>query len=63
MTDELRQQITNRLAQLHAEYAAGEQQLAALQARTEELHNTMLRISGAIQVLDEMLSTPERAAL
>ena len=59
MNDAQRQLMVDRLAQLRAEYASGEQQLAALEARTTDLRHTMLRISGAIQVLDEVLGAPD----
>lgn len=45
-----------RLEQLKQEHAAGEQQLQALETRKNELKHTLLRIQGAIQVLEEMLS-------
>ena len=55
--------LFQRITQLRAEYEAGEQQLAALEAREADLKKTMLRISGAIQVLEELLqSSPGSAA-
>lgn len=58
--------IADRLTVLRQELAAGERQLEALEQRRGELRATMLRISGAIQVLDELLaearSTPEEQA-
>jgi chromosome segregation ATPase len=47
--------IEKRLQELRAEYGRGEQQLAQLDQRRQELHDTLLRISGAIQVLEELL--------
>ncbi|RYF88910.1 MAG: hypothetical protein EON95_19650 [Caulobacteraceae bacterium] len=52
----MRERIAVRLGDLRREYAAGEQQVAALEARKAELTQTLLRISGAIQVLEEALS-------
>jgi septal ring factor EnvC (AmiA/AmiB activator) len=48
-------QLQKRLAELKLEHAAGEQQLKALEDRAKELRNTMARIGGAIQVLEELL--------
>jgi hypothetical protein len=45
-----------RLAALRQEYAAGEAQLRALEQRTRDLQTTMLRISGAIAVLEDIVA-------
>jgi hypothetical protein len=57
----MHQQLTERLAQLKAEYAAGQKLLADLEAKQAELRQTMLRISGAIQVLEELLEAEPAA--
>ena len=44
-----------RLEELRQEHAAGLAALAEVQRREEQLRQTLLRISGAIQVLEEML--------
>jgi prefoldin subunit 5 len=46
--------MAQRLAFLREEYEAGQAQLRALEQRTRELQNTMLRIAGAIAVLEEL---------
>ncbi len=52
--------IKERLQDLKSEYQAGQEQIRLLDARRQELQNTLLRISGAIQVLEELLAeTPE----
>lgn len=56
MIDADSQRLADRLTALRAEYASGEQQLAALDARATQLRQTMLRISGAVQVLEELLA-------
>lgn len=56
MDEQTRASISQRLGNLRQEYAAGEQQMAALDARRAELNQTMLRITGAIQVLEETLA-------
>jgi hypothetical protein len=47
--------LITRLEELRVEYARGEQQLAQLDQRRAEVRDTLLRISGAIQVLEELL--------
>ncbi len=46
--------IDERINELRDEYKSGQEQLKLLEARQQELANTLLRISGAIQVLEEM---------
>ena len=46
--------IEARLAELRAERERGEEMLAELQARQAALRDTLLRINGAIQVLEEL---------
>ncbi|QDQ27999.1 hypothetical protein FNU76_17515 [Chitinimonas arctica] len=53
--DGTRERLKERLENLRQEYQAGEAQLRALEQRSRELQQTMLRIGGAIQVLDELL--------
>lgn len=45
-----------RLAELRAELEKGREELARLDARRAELRDTLLRISGAVQVLEELAS-------
>ncbi len=52
----MRQTLKQRLEVLKGEFAAGEQRQAALQREQLALHETLLRISGAIQVLEELLA-------
>jgi len=52
----MRQQVEHRLHELKAEWASGQQMLADLEAQQTNLRNTLLRISGAIQVLEEILA-------
>ncbi len=51
----MQERIQTRLTELREEYASGQKVMAELQSRQAELHQTLLRISGAIQVLEEML--------
>jgi len=52
----MRDQVTRRREELAAELESGREMLAQLDARRAELETTLLRISGALQVLDELLS-------
>jgi hypothetical protein len=51
----MRQEIENRLQALIAEFKAGQQILTDLEAQQANLKVTLARISGAIQVLQELL--------
>ncbi|HEX5869037.1 MAG TPA: hypothetical protein VFY65_01405 [Longimicrobium sp.] len=50
----MRETIEARLAELRAERDRGEEMLAEMQQRQAALRDTLLRIQGAIQVLEEM---------
>lgn len=52
----MKQQLEHRLKELKAEFESGQKALAELGNRQNELRNTLMRISGAIQVLEEELS-------
>ena len=51
----MKEQLQERIDQLTEEYRNGEKMLADLDQRRAELQATMLRISGALQVLQEIL--------
>lgn len=51
----MREQIKNRIESLRSEYRTGQEILAELEAREAGLKLTLTRISGAIQVLEELL--------
>lgn len=63
---DLESHLARRLAELRTEYDLGQRQLAGLEARAGALRDTLLRIVGAIQVLEETMaftaSLPPRAA-
>jgi hypothetical protein len=48
-----------RLEQLRRELQLGESELAAKERELMQLKETMLRISGAVQVLEELLSADD----
>ncbi len=51
----MRDQLERRLDDLKAEYEAGQKMLADLEGRQATLRETLLRIAGAVQVLEEEL--------
>lgn len=61
-------EATSKLQELRAEWDAGQKMLAQLDAKQQDLQlkqhklqETMLRISGAIQVLEEILPDAEES--
>ncbi|HSN77445.1 MAG TPA: hypothetical protein VL334_20430 [Anaerolineae bacterium] len=57
----LREELQNRLEVLRKEFEAGQVRLRDLEMQEVHLRETLLRISGAIQVLEELLQ-PDRSA-
>jgi predicted nuclease with TOPRIM domain len=51
----VREKLIARLNELQSELEAGERRMRAVEAEAARLRETMLRISGAIQVLQEVL--------
>jgi predicted nuclease with TOPRIM domain len=52
----MREQLQARLKALKEEYEVGQTRLQELERQQVYLRETLLRISGAIQVLEEMLA-------
>jgi hypothetical protein len=61
----MREQVEARLAALRREYTVGETQLRREEQQVNSLRETLIRISGAILVLEELLSatTPDASAI
>ncbi len=59
----MKRELEARLKELREEYQKGHGQLVALEQETANLKSTLLRISGAIQILQELLGdkTPENS--
>lgn len=55
--------MEDRLLELRRELEKGRQRLESLDRERQELRDTMLRISGAIQVLEELRSQEAAANL
>ncbi|MEM8897223.1 MAG: hypothetical protein AAGC85_03930 [Bacteroidota bacterium] len=53
------ERLTQRLHQLKEEFSKGQERLSQLEAEVNETRQKMLRISGAIQVLEEELQNSE----
>jgi hypothetical protein len=58
----MQEQLAARLQTLRQELETGQKMLADLDARRLELQQTILRIGGAIQVLEELLAAAQSAA-
>jgi len=52
----MRDQLEQRISELKAEQEKGQHMLTDLDTRRAELQQTLLRISGAVQVLEELLA-------
>lgn len=55
-------QLGQRLVQLREEFDKGQQLLTTLQNQQAELREKLLRISGAIQVLEELSNQSDEAS-
>jgi predicted nuclease with TOPRIM domain len=58
----MKEQLTERLEKLKGEFESGQKMLADLETRQANLQQTLLRISGAIQVLEELLAQESQPA-
>ncbi|MBW8873929.1 MAG: hypothetical protein JF614_03120 [Acidobacteria bacterium] len=52
----MKEQLQKRLEELRAEFEAGQKMLTELETKRENLRQTLLRISGAVQILEEELA-------
>jgi len=55
----MKTQLEKRLKELQTEFEAGQKMLTDLEAKQANLRDTLLRLSGAIQVLQEELGQGE----
>ena len=55
----MREQLEKRLTELKTEFENGQKMLSELDTKQANLRATLLRISGAIQAIEEMLAEPE----
>ncbi len=59
----MKQQLEQRLKELKSEFESGQKALAEIEMKQANLRNTLLRISGAIQVLEEELTKENQPGL
>lgn len=52
----MKEHISKRLEQLRVECRKGQERLVQLEQETSSVNSSMLRISGAIQILEELLA-------
>lgn len=57
----MRDRLEQRLQQLKSEYETGQKMLTELAEKEAQLRTTMLRINGAVQVLEELLAAEASA--
>jgi flagellar biosynthesis chaperone FliJ len=57
------EQVERRLGELRQQYETGKQQLLELERQQIALRETLLRISGAIQVLEELQAAQQAVTL
>jgi hypothetical protein len=50
--------LADRLVELRAELVEGRRALASLDARRDELVAGLLRVEGAVQILEELMAEP-----
>lgn len=55
----MKNQLEERLQLLESEYESGQKMLADLQNQERDVQETLLRISGAMQVIKELLQPDE----
>ncbi|GAX37249.1 hypothetical protein [Nodularia sp. NIES-3585] len=58
----MKEQLEKRLAELKTEFASGQKVMAELETKQANLRDTLLRISGAIQILEEEISKVSQEA-
>ena len=58
----MKDRLQKRLDELKVEFESGQRALADLEAKQAGLRETLLRISGAVQVLEEELGGTEEPA-
>lgn len=58
----MHQQLETRLQELKAEFEKGQKRLTELENEANTIRNALLRISGAVQVLEEELERYRQGA-
>ena len=55
----MKEQLEQRLEELRAEFETGQQMLVDLEEQQTRVRESLLRISGAMQLLEELLAQEE----
>ena len=58
----MKEQLQQRLKNLKVEFESGQKMLTDMEVKQASMRNTLLRISGAIQVLEEELAKENQTA-
>ncbi len=58
----MKEQLKERLKELKAEFESGQKMLAEMETKQANMRDSLLRISGAIQVLEEELGKDDGEA-
>ena len=58
----MKENVENRLAELKSEFESGQKMMLEIEQKQARLREQLFRISGAIQVLEEILGESEKAA-
>jgi predicted nuclease with TOPRIM domain len=59
----MKERLKQHIEDLKSEYEAGQKMLSDLESKQLDLRTTLLRISGAIQTLEELLGEEENDAV
>ena len=57
----MKEKLQQRLQELKSEFESGQKMMADLESQKANLRDTLLRISGAIQVIGELLAETDTA--
>ena len=57
----MKEKLQQRLQELKSEFESGQKMMADLESQKANLRDTLLRISGAIQVIGELLAETDMA--
>jgi len=52
----MKEQLEKRLTELKSEFESGQKMMTELESKQSNLRDTLLRISGAIQILEEEIN-------
>lgn len=59
----MREQLEARLEAVKVEFEAGQNMMAEMEIKRRNLESTLIRISGAIQVIEELLAKTDETQI